>query len=109
MAVLLEINYSFRTYRYHMSKSLKTLSVPIPDRRGGFGTGGESASRRVLRSSLNPRPEDTAHEALCDAGLCKKRCWAVTVKVQGVMSGATTRPQMGGAHQDGQRGSTRRR
>ena len=33
----------------------------------------------------------------------------ITVKVQGVMSGATTRPQMGGAHQDGQRGSTRRR
>ena len=51
MAVLLEINYSFRTYRYHMSKSLKTLSVPIPDRRGGGG-GGLGQGAKALRAGF---------------------------------------------------------
>ena len=73
MAVLLCINYSFRTYRYRMPKPLKTPRVSTPDRHGGFWTGGKSASRRALRSSLNPRPEDTAPAALCDAGLCKEK------------------------------------
>ena len=40
-----------------------------PLTQGGFWTEGESASRRALRSSLNPRPEDTALAALCD-GFC---------------------------------------
>ena len=39
----------------------------------GFLDRGKSASRRALRSSLNPRPEDTAPAALCDAGLCKEK------------------------------------
>ena len=43
-----------------------------PRLQGGFWTEGESASRRALRSNLNPLPEDTAHAALCYAGLCKE-------------------------------------
>ena len=33
---------------------------------------GESASRRPLRSSLNPRPEDTTPAARYNVGLCKE-------------------------------------
>ena len=46
-----------------MSIPVKTLSVSMPDRKGVFGQGG--ASRRPLRPSLNPRPEDTTPAALC--------------------------------------------
>ena len=39
MAVLLCINYSFRTYRYRMLNPLKTPRVSTPDRTGVFGQG----------------------------------------------------------------------
>ena len=42
MAVLLCINYSFRTYRYRMPNPLKTPRVSTPDRTGVFGQGAKA-------------------------------------------------------------------
>ena len=65
-------NYSFWTYLYRMSNTPENTACFDPRPQGGFWTGGKSAPCRALRSRLNPRPEDTAPAAHCDAGLCRE-------------------------------------
>ena len=87
------IRYSFRTYRYRMSKPLKTLPVSPPDRRGVFGQRGK-ALRVGLYARVSTHDQKTLPLQLSAMrDYAKKRRWAVAVEVQDVGSGATTRPQ----------------
>ena len=63
------LNSSFRTCCYRMPKPQKNPRVSAQDRKGVFGTGGESASRRALRSGVHSRSADPPYADGRDAKL----------------------------------------
>ena len=76
-----------------MPKPLKTRRVSNPDRKGVFGQG-EKALRVGLYDRVSTHDQKTLPlQLLAMWDYAEKRSWAVSVEVQDVGSGATTRPQ----------------
>ena len=76
-----------------MSKPLKTLSVSTLDPKGVFGQGAKEF-RAGLYARVSTHDQKTLPMQLSAMrDYAKRRSWTVSVEVQGVGSGATTRPQ----------------